>query len=286
MGVFKRICLLVFGLAGLLSLVALALPWWGPWTEEARALLGVYWYYATLECLICVTAFGLLICLARALFTRNRKVIVVAKVRGGTITITRDAIAAQVVHMIEEGRDFRARRVRVRAKRHGHVRVACRVQPLHAIRVVSEGKTLHDRIVAGLKDVCGDHVDRVQVEFIDAGTDGSPLEDDGIEAGGASVVEGVAEESVKDRGADITPPSTLWDGAVIEMTRTGDGAEVDVPSNAAREEGVDPRAIDDSSEIRLPMPRQPRDGDGRTVDPDDRDAAAGTGGGSRVREEE
>lgn len=45
MGVFKRICLLVFGLAGLLSLVALALPWWGPWTEEARALLGVYWYY-------------------------------------------------------------------------------------------------------------------------------------------------------------------------------------------------------------------------------------------------
>ena len=65
MGVFKRICLLVFGLAGLLSLVALALPWWGPWTEEARALLGVYWYYVTLECLIYVTTFGLLICLVR-----------------------------------------------------------------------------------------------------------------------------------------------------------------------------------------------------------------------------
>lgn len=286
MGVFKRICLLVFGLAGLLSLVALALPWWGPWTEEARALLGVYWYYVTLECLIYITIFGLLICLIRALFTRNRKVIVVAKVRGGTITITRDAIAAQVVHMIEDGQGFRARRVRVKAKRHGHVRVACRVQPLHATSVVSEGKALHDRIVVGLKEVCGDHVDKVQIEFIDAGAHGSTLADDGTEANGVSVAEGVAEEGLKDRGADIALPSSLRDGTVVETTRAAGIDEADAPSNAAREDGVESRAADDSSEIRLPMPRQLRDGDGRAGDPDDIGAAAGSGSGSRVREEE
>lgn len=286
MGVFKRICLLVFGLAGLLSLVALALPWWGPWTEEARALLGVYWYYVTLECLIYVTTFGLLICLVRALFTRNRKVIVVAKVRGGTITITRDAIAAQVVHMIEDGQDFRARRVRVRAKRHGRVRVACRVQPLYATSVVSEGKALHDRIVVGLKEVCGDHVDKVQIEFIDAGAHGSTLADDGTEADGASVAEGVAEEGIKNRGADIALPSSLRDRTVVETTRMANGDEADTPSNTARDDRAEPRMADDSPEIRLPMPRQPRDGDGRAGDPDDIGAAAGMGSGPRVREEE
>lgn len=286
MGVFKRICLLVFGLAGLLSLVALALPWWGPWTEEARALLGVYWYYVTLECLIYVTAFGLLICLVRALFTHNRKVIVVAKLRGGTITITRDAIAAQVVHMIEDGQDFRARRVRVKAKRHGHVRVACRVQPLHATSVVSEGKALHDRVVVGLKELCGDHVDKVQIEFIDAGAYGSILADDGIEADGLGVAESVQEEGPTDRGTDIALPSPLWNGTVVETTQTAGGDEADAPSIAAREDGAGPRAADDSSEIRLPMPRQPRDGDDRAGDPDGIGAEVGVGSGPRVREEE
>ena len=34
---FKRFCLFVFSLAGLLSLVALALPWVGPWQQQAAA---------------------------------------------------------------------------------------------------------------------------------------------------------------------------------------------------------------------------------------------------------
>lgn len=168
MGIFKRICMVVFGLAGLVSLVCLSLPWVGPWTLTMTRMLREYWYYTTLEVLVVITGVGLLACLLVALFTRNRKVVVVGKAGADEITITRDAIASQAVHVIEEEGTLRARRVVVRAKRYGHVCASCRVQPLHTMDTVTEGIALHDRIVDGLKTVCGDNVDKVEIEFVNA----------------------------------------------------------------------------------------------------------------------
>ncbi|WP_058269943.1 alkaline shock response membrane anchor protein AmaP [Olsenella massiliensis] len=241
MGAFKRVCLLLFGLSGLLSLAALALPWWGSWTRAATDLLGNVWYCLALEVLMGITALGLLVCLARALLTRNRKVVIVSKVGDDAITITRDAIASQAVNVIEAGGGFRAHRVRVRARKHGHVRVSCRVQPYRAVDVVSEGEALHDRIVSGLRSVCGDNVDKVTVEFIDAGefdpvaaarSDGRPL----------------------DAATDATPgeaPSRSADARKVVMVGAADAAGPDATEAA-------PQLPEEPVEITVPMSRSAR----------------------------
>ena len=168
MGFFKRLCLFVFGLAGLLALAALVLPWFGPWTSEATALLGVDEYYIAVEALVLVTALGCLICLLRSIFKRNRKTVIVAKEGGDQITVTRDAIASQATHVIEEDGAYVAKRVSVWAKKRGHVRVAARLPPQMSGDPRVAGKDLHDRLVAGLTTVCGDNVDSVDLEFLNA----------------------------------------------------------------------------------------------------------------------
>jgi hypothetical protein len=72
---FKRLCLFVFGLSGLLSLAALSLVWVGPWTTQARSLITeTRWYFIALEVLVCLSAVGLLACVLVSLFApRNPK---------------------------------------------------------------------------------------------------------------------------------------------------------------------------------------------------------------------
>ncbi len=168
MGFFKRLCLFVFGLGGLLALAALVLPWYGPWTTEATALLGVDEYYMAVEVLVLITGVGCLICLLRSIFKRNRKVVIVSQQGGDQITVARDAISSQATHVIEEDGAFKAKRVRVWAKKRGHVRVYARVQPQMTVDTVRAGEELHDKLVAGLTTVCGDNVDSVDLEFTNA----------------------------------------------------------------------------------------------------------------------
>ena len=168
MGFFKRLCLFVFGLGGLLALTALVLPWYGPWTVEATALLGVDEYYMAVEVLVLITALGCLICLLRSIFKRNRKVVIVSQQDGDQITVSRDAISSQATHVIEEDGAFKAKRVRVWAKKRGHVRLYARVQPQMTVDTVRAGEELHDKLVAGLTTVCGDNVDSVDLEFTNA----------------------------------------------------------------------------------------------------------------------
>ena len=54
---FKRFCLIVFSLAGLLTLTALALPWVGPWTAQAKGLLANGIYFTALEVLFSAWSF-------------------------------------------------------------------------------------------------------------------------------------------------------------------------------------------------------------------------------------
>jgi hypothetical protein len=168
MGIFKRLCLLVFGVAGLAALAALCLPWVGPWTVEAASLINEDWYFQILQVLVLITGVGLLVCLLRALFTRNRKTVTVSREGGDQITVTRDAIASQARHVVEDDGRFVAKRVRVKAKKRGHVRVSVRIQPTRTVDVVAAGGELHDRLVSGLMTVCGDNVDSVGIEFLEA----------------------------------------------------------------------------------------------------------------------
>ena len=279
MGFFKRLCLFVFGLAGLLALTALVLPWFGPWTSEATALLGVDEYYIAVEALVLVTALGCLVCLLRSIFKRNRKTVIVAKEGGDQITVTRDAIASQATHVIEEDGTYTAKRVSVWAKKRGHVRVAARVQPQMTVDTVAAGKDLHDRLVAGLTTVCGDNVDSVDLEFLNAAeyaptstqaadyafaasdlTASSPSTVDY-----AAVAAAASSSSSDDRSAEAVTATVdaLADGAAAkEPEAAGDGAD-DAPDEtapaSAPAEG-DAQSADDvpeveGSEITVPMAR-------------------------------
>ena len=188
MSVFKRLCTIVYVLANLFALGALALTWYGPWTRGASALLNLEAYSIALVVCLCVSVFGLLVLLLRALVVRKVRTIEVATVDGGTISVTRDAIAAQASHIVEADGTCRADRVVVDAKARGHVRVHVRVLPRETVDVVAKGAELHEELIDGLAAVCGDRVEGVSLEFIEpetvtlaepgddaeAGADGAP----------------------------------------------------------------------------------------------------------------
>lgn len=281
MGFFKRLCLFVFGLAGLLALTALVLPWFGPWTSEATALLGVDEYYIAVEALVLVTALGCLICLLRSIFKRNRKTVVVAKEGGDQITVTRDAIASQATHVIEEDGVYTAKRVSVWAKKRGHVRVAARVQPQMTMDTVAAGKDLHDRLVAGLTTVCGDNVDSVDLEFLNAAEyapTSAPADDYTFAASDLAVsspstvdytaVAAAASSSSDDDRSAETATATAdlpADGAAAKEPQAAgddgaDDAPDETPASATAPAEGDAQSHDDApevegSEITVPMAR-------------------------------
>ena len=168
MGFFKRLSLFVFALAGLAALAALVAPWYGPVTADATRLLGVQWYLTALQVALCITVLGLVVCLLRALFVRNRKTVVVAREAGDQVTVSIDAIASQATHVIEEDGLFRARRVSVHAAARGHVRVHARVQPASTVDVLLAASELHERLEEGLAVIVGDNVDKIDLEFVNA----------------------------------------------------------------------------------------------------------------------
>ena len=175
---FKRLCLFVFGLSGLLSLAALSLVWVGPWVSQARTLLlESQWYFLALEVLVCVSAVGLLACLLFSLFApRNPRETIVATVDGGNITVTRNAIVSQTRHVVEADGTCVADSIRVRVRKRGNVRVFVRVTPRYPVDVVACGEELYARLSEGLAKVCGQSIKSIDVVFTDPqSTDDGPV---------------------------------------------------------------------------------------------------------------
>lgn len=169
MGGFKRFCLLVFSLAGVLCLGALALPWIGPYQQEAISLMDNDYYYYGLLAVLAITGLGLVITLLRAVFTpRKRKVVVVSKSDGDKITVSTKAISSQATHLVEASGLLAADRVQIDTKRNGDVRVSVRVRPHATVDVLEEGQRLHDNMMSGLATVCGSKIKGVNLQFMEA----------------------------------------------------------------------------------------------------------------------
>jgi len=167
MGGFKRFCMFVFGLAGLFGVSALALTWIGRWTSQASSLMSLEGYFCAVEVCVLIAIVGLAIILLRSIFMRSVKTIEVTTVDGGTISVSRDAIASQAAHIVEADGSCSASRVDIRAKKRGCVRVHVRVLPHETVDVVTKGAQLHDDLTRGLSSVCGDKVDQVSLEFVE-----------------------------------------------------------------------------------------------------------------------
>ena len=76
MGGFKRFCMFVFGLAGLLGVIALSLTWVGPWTSQASALMSLEYYFYAVEVCVAIALVIMLVVLLRAIFARKGQEIV------------------------------------------------------------------------------------------------------------------------------------------------------------------------------------------------------------------
>lgn len=223
---FKRFCLIVFGLAGLLSLAVFALPaFFGLYEKEIAAIAVDPIGGRVILCLVGITAVGLAVCLLRGIFTpRNRKSVIISSEGGDEIQVTRDAIKAQAVHVIECDGTMTARSVAVKAKKRGHIRVFARVQPQTPINVVDAGATLHADLVRGLADICGDKVESVDIEFLDAVTHEEPQSFDELEASYASARATVPAASVpaveEHASDDITVPMGTSSWHPLEVAQT------------------------------------------------------------------
>ena len=205
MSIVKRLCTAACSLAALFALAAFGLTWYGPWTGRASALFSVCAYS-----------------LVRALLSRRTRTVEVARVDGGSITVTRDAIAAQAAHVVEADGTCVADRVRVDAKPHGDVRVHVRVLPRRPMDVVARGTQLHHELLEGLAVVCGSTVRSVGVEFV------QPESDDDGTSGPESVEQRVAEPAAAPDDAFAPEPVA---------------AEITVPMASAQ-----PRATGDEGE--------------------------------------
>lgn len=211
MGGIKRFCLFVFGLAGVLCLCALALPWVGPYQSEAAALMANPYYYLASQIVLAITAFGLILTLLVSIFApRKRKTVVISSEGGDQITVTKTAISSQATHVIEDGDRFVAEKVHVGLGRGGKIEVAARVRPRRVVDVTTEGKRLHDDLAAGLATVCGDRVEHVNLEFVEAEMP-EPAQDVVVETvESLEVPESVHEHAERlaeaEESADITVP--------------------------------------------------------------------------------
>ena len=215
---FKRLCMFLFGLAGLVSLTALSLTWVGPWTAKARSMLELSWYLMVLEICVLIAAVGLLACLLVAIFyPRNPKETIVAKVEGGEITVTRHAIVSQVRHIIESDGVCKASSIRVSVRKRGNVRVNVRVRPFKPIDIIAYGERLYDRLSAGLAEVCGDSVKSINVVFAEPAQGADQAQgQNGIGGMGTAGVDDVQSESSE--GISVNPSTFAAKGDQDEAT--------------------------------------------------------------------
>lgn len=168
MGGFRRFILFVFSLAGLFALAVLALPLFGIGTIELAVLMSYEWFLLAFEVCLGMLAVWLVFGLLRSLFSRRRKEsISVMDIDGGTITVTRSAVASQASHIVEALELGVAKDVDVSSAKHGLVSVDVRVTPYESIDVVSEAPVLHEALVTGLSAMCGERLGEVNVEFLE-----------------------------------------------------------------------------------------------------------------------
>ena len=225
---FKRLCLLVFSLAGLASLAALALTWVGPWQVQARSyMFELNWYYWAVLALSGILALGLLLCLLRALFApRNPRETLIAEVEGGKITVTRSAIVSQTKHIIETDGSCIASSVHVRMRKRGHVRVNVRVRPRYPIDVVAGGADLYARLDEGLAMVCGQSVESINIVYLEP-----ERVDDGLAVS-------VSAPSVEPSKATAERSSEVVVSVPADRLRSDDLSQPDTPAVPMAQEPV------------------------------------------------
>lgn len=274
---FKRVCLFVFGLSGILALVGLLSPW-GPYADDALRLLDYPDVRSALLALVAVTALGCLICLLRALLTpRNRKFVTIAREGGDEITVTRTAIASQAQHIVERDGTCVAGTVRVSARKRGNIRVFVRVTPKRALNVVEKGQQLQADLDEGLARIAADKIRSVNLQF----TEPKEMdEDDTTSAIAAPTYDVVEPADATGYGADEPLPGN--EGS-RDAGVPGDQSGITVPMNSFRH--ADATAAEADAAPVLEGDEQAGPVEASDLTPDEADEATGEAEGQGTDDE-
>ena len=163
----KRFCLIVYGLAGVLCLCGLALPWVGPFQSQATDLMKNNIYFVIMQIALAITGLGVIVTLLRGiLMPRQEKTVVIEETEEDSISVSTKAITSQARHIIEDHGDLDTEDVSVNTKRRG-LSVDVRVKPQYTVNVVDEGRRLRDDLELGLSYLCGDKVKHINIEFVE-----------------------------------------------------------------------------------------------------------------------
>lgn len=168
MGIFKRLCMLIYALTGIF--------FFGSWLAASYDATSTYVLYVLrlsfvqqfMKIAPFIIVFGCVIMLLRAIFTRNRKVVIISKAKDNKITVSLRAIESQAKHVIEEDGRFCVVRLYVKSAKYGHIRVNARIQPEETEDLLTASDELKSKLYAGLSVIVGNHIDAVNLEFAQA----------------------------------------------------------------------------------------------------------------------
>lgn len=178
MGIFKRICMLIYSLAGFVLFAAFLISTQANMTPLAQYVMSYALVRHVLPLCGAILFCGCVIIFLRAVFTRNRRVVIITKTKDNQITVSKNAIISQATHVIEEDGRFRVISIYCKMRKYGHIRLTVRTQPLCTEDLIAAGQELHDRLMQGLVVVVGNNVDAIKIEFSRAGSYAQTFEDD------------------------------------------------------------------------------------------------------------
>ncbi len=164
---FKRFCLIVFSLVGIVVLAVLALPWIGPWTTLFSSFFAIEWYLFVVELCLLFLVLGFLGLFIRGCTMRRHHDVEVLSGDGAKVTIARSAIASQATYLAEQDGTCVVTKVVVKVHRKDEVDVRVSVQPYQSVNVQVEAQKLNERLREGLTRLTGPALKDITIRFVE-----------------------------------------------------------------------------------------------------------------------
>lgn len=168
MGIFKRLCMLIYALTGIFFFGSLLAASYDATSTYTLYVFRLSFVQQLMKIAPFIIVFGCVIMLLRAIFTRNRKVVIISKAKDNKITVSLRAIESQAKHVIEEDGRFCVVRLYVKSAKYGHIRVNARIQPEETEDLLTTSDELKSKLYAGLSVIVGNHIDSINLEFAQA----------------------------------------------------------------------------------------------------------------------
>lgn len=168
MGIFKRLCMLIYALTGIFFFGSLLAASYDVTSTYTLYVFRLSFVQQLMKIAPFIIVFGCVIMLLRAIFTRNRKVVIISKAKDNKITVSLRAIESQAKHVIEEDGRFCVVRLYVKSAKYGHIRVNARIQPEETEDLLTASDELKSKLYAGLSVIVGNHIDSINLEFAQA----------------------------------------------------------------------------------------------------------------------